>query len=32
MIKNGGLPWWPSGYDSRLTAQGAWVQSLVRDT
>ena len=24
-----GLPWWSSGYDSKLPEQTAWVQSLV---
>ena len=26
-----GLPWWHSGSDSKLSMQGAWVQSLVRE-
>ena len=25
----GGLPWYSSGYKSKLPVQGAWVQSLV---
>ena len=29
-IKISGLPWWPSGSDSRLPMQWAWAQSLVR--
>ena len=28
-IKISGLPWWPSGSDSRLPMQWAWAQSLV---
>ena len=24
-----GIPWWPSGWESVLLLQGAWVQSLV---
>jgi len=26
-----GLPWWPSGKDSVLPMQGAWVRSLVEE-
>ena len=30
-VKEWGLLWWPSGRDSMLPMQGAWVRSLVRE-
>ena len=26
-----GIPWWPSGSDSVLPLQGAWVRSVVEE-